>query len=148
MTRLPQISRHWVGVSALALALIGLGIMANVAFNRPTESLSQIGGDQINQPGSAVSPGFISEHFISQLRRIPQNAFGSAQPDAQSLNASEDNRSRASEARNWTEEEWRLASAAVMAYRKGGREALSPTASSRMVWQPPEEIAKQKPTAR
>ncbi len=146
MTTLPEINRHWVGIPALALAIIGLGIVGNMAFKRPAESLSQISSAQTNQPAAAMNPKFISDHFLAELMRIPPNAFGSAQPGARSQNASSENQSRAAtapETKDWTDEEWRLASAAVTAYRKGGKQALSPTASADMIWQPPEEIANQ-----
>ncbi len=144
MTKLPEINRHWVGIPALALAIIGLSIAGNMAFKRPAASLSQISSAQTNQPAAAMNPNFISDHFLSELRRIPRNAFGSAQRGAQSQNASSEDQSRAATKKDWTAEEWRLASGAVEAYRRGGKEALSPTASADMVWQPPEEIANQK----
>ncbi|RTL79511.1 MAG: hypothetical protein EKK29_21030 [Hyphomicrobiales bacterium] len=150
MIKLPAINRHWVGVAALAMAVIGIGLIGNMGFRRPIETLSQISSDQARQPGSAANPDFISEHFISALRRLPQNVYGYAQRGAQSLNDPLQDKSQgsiASESRNWTEEEWRLASAAVTAYRKGGREALSSAASSDIIWQPPEEITKMNPAA-
>ncbi len=144
MMKLPAINRHWVGIPALALAIIGLGIAGNMAFKRPAESLSQISSAQINQPAAAMNPNFISDHFLSELRRIPQNAFGSAQPGSQSKNVSSESQSRTPTTKDWTAEEWRLASGAVEASRKSGKQALSPTASADMIWQPPEEIANQK----
>ncbi len=144
MTKLPEINSHWVGIPALALAIVGLGIAGNMAFKRPAESLSQVSSAQINQPAAAMNSNFISDHFLAELRRIPQNAFGSAQPGAQSQNASSENQSRAATTKDWTAEEWRLASGAVEGSRKSGKQALSSTASSDMIWQPPEEIANQK----
>ncbi len=136
MITIPEINRHWIGIPALALAVIGLGIMGNAAFKRTTESLPQVGSAEMNQAASAAD-------IISQLKQIPKNAFGSAQPLAPSqYSLSGDQPSNStSESKNWTKEEWRLANAAVTAYRKGGRKALNATASSNLIWQPPEEIA-------
>jgi hypothetical protein len=144
--KLPQINRHMVGVSALALTILALGAFANMSFKRPAESLAQMTSPQIEQSASVKESDLTA--LLSQLKEIPKNAFGYAQPGRQSENTlADNNQSAASEARNWNEEEWRLASAAVAAYRKGGEKALSAAASSNMVWQPPEEIANQKSPA-
>ncbi len=135
---LPEINRHWIGIPALALAIAALGFVGNKDFNRRTHNLPQISSAEINQPASATN-GSSMERWLSQLRRIPQNAFGSAQ--SQNPSENQPRSSIGSEARNWTEEEWRLASAAVAAYRRGGKAALNSAASSDTVWQPPEEIA-------
>lgn len=128
----PRINRHWIGVSAVALAIAALGFGANVT-KRPAASLSEI-----SSPAPAQTPD-----FLSLIKRIPPNAFGSAQP------GSEDTKSMAgtsaeqgeAQAKDWTQEEWRLATAAVAASRKGGKQALSSEASSKIIWQPPQEIA-------
>lgn len=143
--KLPQINRHLVGVSALALTIMGLGVFANTSFNRPAESLAQLTTQRVAQPATATESDLTA--LLSQLKEIPKNAFGYAQPGKQAENALADNPSAASEARNWNEEEWRLASAAVAAYRRGGEKALSSLSSSDMVWQPPEEIANHKAPA-
>ncbi len=139
---LPQINHHVVGLAALTLAIVGVGIAGDTMFQNHPESLAQT-----NLPAVENSAVSTPQQILSQLRQIPQNAFGYAQPNGKEQNAvlsDEPRGSEASEAKNWTEEEWRLANAAVTAFRKGGKKALDPVASSDIVWQPPEEIAKKK----
>ncbi len=147
MMKLPQVNRHLVGATALALSILGLGIVGNSVFKRPMESLAQIDNPSSNPPTVAQNLESVSENLLSQFKRIPPNAYGYAPPLTQSQSAAADNDARgseASEAKDWTKEEWRLASAAVAAYRKGGKRALNATSSSDIVWQPPEEIANQR----
>lgn len=141
MPRFPQINRHAVGIPALALAIIGLAIVGSMGTKRPVSSLPEMSRSQISQPTAASDSGFRPQ--------IPPNAYGSAQPstkslerNAQAVSGNPTQGSTASEARSWTDKEWQIASMAVSAYRKVGRvtQALNPTASSELVWQPPEEI--------
>ncbi|KAF2990529.1 hypothetical protein OGR47_02115 [Methylocystis sp. MJC1] len=141
MLRFSQINRHAVGIPALALAIIGLAILGSMGTKRPVSSLPEMSGAQISQPTSASNSGFRAQ--------VPPNAYGSAQPstkslerNAQAVSGNPTQGSTASEARNWTDQEWQIASMAVSAYRKVGKvtQALNPSASSDLVWQPPEEI--------
>jgi hypothetical protein len=79
------------------------------------------------------------------VTRLPKNAFGYAGSAMNQSPVNPASDSLAPEGKDWTAEEWRLASAAVEAARKGGKKALDPTASNAIVWQPPEEIAHRKP---
>ncbi len=143
MTKLYEMNRHWVGVTALALTVVGIGIIGNMTFQHPTQVFSRISTEQ----SEATNPNFISEHFISQLKRVPQNLFGSAQHNAQTTQDQISGGTESEAAKNWTDEEWRLASGAVTAYRKGGRQALNSAASADIVWRPPEEIASKRANA-
>lgn len=151
MFKFPEINRHAVGISALALAIIGLGIVGSMPTRRLVASLPEMSGAQVSQPIAATDFGVRSQ--------IPPNAYGSAQPSTKPIerNAQLDQGNppqgqAASEGRNWTDREWQIATMAVSAFRKVSKaaEALSPSASSdrkvssastNSVWQPPEEIA-------
>ncbi|MGJ0510150.1 MAG: hypothetical protein ACR652_24135 [Methylocystis sp.] len=156
MIKFSQINRHIVGISAVAIAIAGLGIAANAEFSRPTETLSQISSAQT---GSWTKPAEQPWANPAQLNQIPSNAYGSAQPsESARQNAMSENRVAVSpssnsnktakatgenEAQNWTDREWEIASKAVAAYRMAGKaaQALVPNRSSETSWQPPEEIA-------
>ncbi len=157
MLKFPQLNRHMIAIPTLALAIIGVAVAGNTLFQRPARTLSEIGVAQSNQ--SWANPATqqwanpaVTSNFLAELSKVPPNAYGSAQPEAavpQSQKSAIEpplkptENTLPSEAKNWTKEEWRLASAAVMAYRKAGKlaKSLSPSASSDVVWQPPEEIA-------
>jgi hypothetical protein len=164
MNQLPDTNRHILGASALAVAILGLGIAASI---RPSEPVSSITTAQTtaqnerwanpaNQPWADPS----SSNFASQFSQIPSNAYGSAQPaEPARPNAVTGNRtavsppansaktakvaSAADEVKNWTDREWEIASKAVAAYRMAGKAAqgLVPNSSSNSAWQQPEEIA-------
>jgi hypothetical protein len=141
MMKRPQFNRHWIGLPALALAVAGLGFLGASTFERPVGVLPENARARVEAPPSD------NADFLSQLKQIPKNAFGFAGPALDRSPGSPTGASDASEGRDWTAEEWRLASAAVAAARKGGKKALDPAASANLVWSPPEEIANRKPAS-
>jgi hypothetical protein len=162
MNQLPETNRHILGGSALAVAILGLGIAASIRSTEPVSSITTAQTtaqtekwvNPANQPWADPS----SSNFVLQLSQVPSNAYGSAQPaEPGGPNALNGNQTAASvsskptakvagaagEAKNWTDREWEIASKAVAAYRMAGRaaQALVPNSSSESVWLPPEEIA-------
>ncbi|MGJ0509398.1 MAG: hypothetical protein ACR652_20215 [Methylocystis sp.] len=157
MIKLRQINRHIVGISAVAIAIAGLGIAANANFSRQTETISQMSSTQnADRWANATNQPWANP---AQLNQIPSNAYGSAQPSESARpNAMSETRTAVSpspnpsktakatgetEAQNWTDREWEIASKAVAAYRMAGKaaQALVPNRGSETSWQPPEEIA-------
>lgn len=162
MNQLPETNRHILGGSALAVAILGLGIAASIRSTEPVSSITTAQTtaqtekwvNPANQPWADPS----SSNFAPQLSQVPSNAYGSAQPaEPAGPNALNGNQTAASasskptakvagaadEAKNWTDREWEIASKAVAAYRMAGKaaQALVPNSSSESVWLPPEEIA-------
>ncbi len=155
-----EINRHILGGSALLAAILGLGIAASIRSTEPVTTAQLIQQTEkwvnpINQPWADPS----ASNLAPQVSDIPPNAYGSAQPIEPSgpgaitenrpavsppANASKTEKAAgASEAQNWTDKEWEIASKAVAAYRIAGKaaQALIPNRSADTVWQPPEEIA-------
>lgn len=162
MNQLPETNRHILGGSALAVAILGLGIAASIRSTEPVSSITTAQTtaqtekwvNPANQPWADPS----SSNFAPQLSQVPSNAYGSAQPaEPGGPNALNGNQTAASvsskptgkvaraagEAKIWTDREWEIASKAVAAYRMAGKaaQALVPNSSSESVWLPPEEIA-------
>jgi hypothetical protein len=164
MDQTPPFTRHVLGGSALIVAILGLGLAANIRSSEPVSSIvtsapatpqTERWANPANQPW--VDP--LSSNFAPQLGQIPSNAYGSAQPTEPSRpGAMTENRSAvtppsnakktekatdAGETQNWTDTERAIASKAVAAYRMAGKaaQALIPNRSADPVWQPPEEIA-------
>jgi hypothetical protein len=156
-----EINRHILGGSALLAAILGLGIAASI---RSTEPISSISTAQLTpqtekwaNPANQQWADPSASNFAPQLGQIPSNAYGSAQAiepsgsgamsengSASLANANKTEKTTgASEAQNWTDREWEIASKAVSAYRMAGKaaQALIPNRSADPVWQPPEEIA-------
>lgn len=165
MMKLPEINRHVAGVSALALALLGLGYWANMTSdNRRVASLSE------TAPGIAMTapePSF-NTNFLSMLGRTPPNAYGSAGSAASDLNAAGSRQSAVSlkgsqaavspsgsrstegsiASKDWSADDWRTATEAVAKARSSAKgqpanKQAANTGASGIIWQPPEEIAAQ-----
>jgi hypothetical protein len=164
MNQLPETNRHILGGSALAVAILGLGIAASIRSSEPVSSIrtAQTNGQTEKWANPATQPwaDSSSSNFAPQLSQVPSNAYGSAQPGEPARpNATTGNQTAVSppansaktaksvgaadEAKNWTGREWEIASKAVAAYRMAGKaaQALVPNSSSDSVWLPPEEIA-------
>ncbi|WP_363346015.1 hypothetical protein [Methylocystis echinoides] len=135
MVKLPELNRHMVGVSAIALALLGLGYLANMAGdNRRVASLLDRGA---SMPVNETSPS--ETNFLSMLKNIPPNAFGSAASGGNSDKS-------VSSSGDWTPDEWRVAADAVARARSGAKgqpanKQAAHASASGIVWRPPEEIA-------
>lgn len=141
--------RHVAGISALALTLAGLAYFATRDFPaRPVAELPEFTEAQLAQNDD--SPSF-QERFLAGLRRLPANAFGSAEglklresQDANggadaSADASKTAVSPASQSKFWSDSEWRIASKAVDDFRANHKPQTKQTGA--LSWRPPEEIA-------
>ncbi|WP_363346359.1 hypothetical protein [Methylocystis echinoides] len=161
MFKFPELNRHMIAIPSLALAIVGVAVAGNIWFERNARNLSEIDSARTTQSWvnpadqQAANPDS-NTNFLAELRRVPPNAYGSAQPEPIQRNTQsgasavapslkQADKTGPTEAKNWTEEEWRLATAAVNAYRKTGKvvKGLSPSALSDLIWQPPAEIADQ-----
>jgi len=145
MIKLEQVSRrHVVGLSALALTLAALGFAATLDFRGPQiAALPEAKLAQRDMGGSF-------EEILSGLRRLPANAFGSAKairPSAEPGRSSAEEASAdanpsvspSSEAKFWSDQEWRIANKAVEDFR--GARKTQRTEVGTLSWRPPEEIA-------
>lgn len=152
-------ARHIVGLSALALTIAGLGFFAKRDFNPPAVAeLPQLVSAPLPQLNANQS---FEEKFLSGLRRLPANAFGSAEAlkdkagagsEASADTAQVAPVSPASESKFWSEQEWRIAGKAVDDFRSS-RKSQTETQSKKtgaLSWRPPEEIANkiEKPATR
>jgi hypothetical protein len=152
MIKLEKIGRrHVAGIATLALTLGGLGYFAARDFpGRPVAALPEA---QIAQDNTDQS---FEEKFLAGLRRLPANAFGSAQglrlregqdsiaegdandtPDA-SQNAA---LSPTSRSKFWSDQEWRIAGKAVDDFRATRKSSTDTFKTGTLSLRPPEEIA-------
>ncbi len=157
MVKLPEFNRHMAGVSAIALALLGLGYMANMTGDhRRIASLSGQGARVAASSPEASS----NDNFLSMLGRTPPNVFGYASTQSNSGASTQSraslpgemrpngrsNESIAAGSKDWTADEWQVAAEAVTRARSSSKgrqaaeQAVNKTASG-IVWQPPAEIA-------
>ena len=162
--RLSQLNSHAVGVSAVAVVILGLGIALNSGYRRPIAQLSETGDAQVTQrwvsPADPTAPAAPPSMLLNQ---IPLNAYGSAQPgepaqvnatnydeNASATAADRMNNAKAAgpEGKDWSAKEWEIASKAVSAYRAAAKAANSVTGSgsSNVEWHEPEEIIKHNET--
>jgi hypothetical protein len=145
MLKFPALNNHVVGVSAVALTIIALGMAENTLSRRAANDIAEISSAQVNQP-HWVNPADLESTPNALSSAIPPNAYGSAQAtqsEAAPRSAKESDLT-ATEGKDWSQQEWEIASKAVSAYRAVARAANAVTKSatkSRDVWQPPEEIA-------
>ncbi|QGM96974.1 hypothetical protein [Methylocystis parvus] len=143
--------RHVAGMSALALTLLGLGYFASQGFPaRSVAELPELAGPSLAQLNPNQS---LEEKFLSSLRRVPPNAFGSAEAlrmeEGQTgASAGADSSadasqiapvSPASESKFWSDQEWRIADKAVGDFRSARKPQTRNTGT--LSWRPPEEIA-------
>jgi hypothetical protein len=142
--------RHVAGIAALALTLAGLGYFAARDFpGRPVAALPEA---QIAQDNTDRS---FEEKFLSGLRRLPANAFGSAEAlrlrEDQDANAEGDANASADASQNaalsptsqskfWSEREWRIAGKAVDDFRATRKPSADAIKTGTLSWRPPEEI--------
>ncbi|WP_363347445.1 hypothetical protein [Methylocystis echinoides] len=152
MMKLPAtINRHIVGASALLAALAVLGYATTAATPRRVASLPEEGFAIAQQ---APAPNASIWNMMDQPKQIPQNAYGSARGSEQSIGEkitsgikavlpSIGSKSAKTDAKNWSDEDWRIAEQAVAESRRGSKNANSSSANAHLdtVWQPPEEIA-------
>ncbi|KAF2989146.1 hypothetical protein OGR47_02585 [Methylocystis sp. MJC1] len=152
MMKLPStINRHVVGASAILAALVVLGYAANSINYRRVASLPEA-DLAIAQNISAETPW--NENFLSQLKQVPPNAYGSARGSEETLGQklkegitamipSVGSPSAQTASKNWSDEEWQIAEKAVADHRGPTKASNSNNASvaSKIIWQPPEEIA-------
>lgn len=142
MVKLPQLNRHIVGLSAIALTLAAMGYAANVMS---TNSRSSVALQESVQPRATAE---LDSNFLSMLTRIPKNAFGRAGESERAANPGEsavapksgEASDPAASARNWSPQDWRVAAEAVEKLRST-RAGLQSRSMSGLVWAPPEEIA-------
>ncbi len=145
------LNRHVVGVSAIMAALVVLGYAANTATNRRVASLPE--ATVAIARNDTTEPAW-NQNFLSQLKQVPPNAYGSARGSEESIgqkiksgiNAmlpSGSSNSAQTESRSWSDEEWRVAEKAVADLRGASKAENNANASARSdtVWQPPQEIA-------
>ncbi|MGJ0508983.1 MAG: hypothetical protein ACR652_18025 [Methylocystis sp.] len=148
MMKLPELNRHIVGVSALALAILGLGYAANVMsvnYNRPVAQLES------SQVRVSEADNGMPSNFLNMLSRIPPNVYGRASSgDEQAAKPQEraavspqggSESSFFSEAKKWTEQDWRAAADAVANLKSSRGQQAQNYDMSGIVWAPPEEIA-------
>jgi hypothetical protein len=155
--------RHVAGLSALAATLAGLGYFAARDFpTRNVAELPQFASAQLTELNQNQS---FEEKFLAELRRLPANAFGSAEAlrlrEGQDAKADADSSADASqisavsptsESKFWSEQEWRIAGKAVDDFRTS-RKSETETRMKKtgaLSWRPPEEIANkaEKPASR
>jgi hypothetical protein len=131
MLKLPELNRHMVGLSAIALAIAGVGYAARVMpVNSSAPAARQL-ADLL--PAEGWNPA-------AMLREIPPNAFGRAPAAEQGMKPQETEANAvSSESKNWTAQDWRVAAVAVEKLRSSRPQARNNM--SGVVWAPPEEIA-------
>jgi hypothetical protein len=153
MMKLPELNRHIVGLSAVAVAIAGLGYAAsvmNLNYNRPVARLESI------QPRAEQAGANGGEStFLSMLRQIPPNLYGRAteedsqQPKPQeraAVSPKGKTENAASEAKNWTAQDWNVAAEAVEKLHSARAQTQNNTMTG-VVWAPPEEIANKSETS-
>lgn len=116
-------------------------IAANVAPNTATKNAAT------NAAANTAPSTAANSDFFAMLRQVPPNAFGSAagtnvEPSQNAKTAvapktADARDSFASEARNWSEEDWRIATQAV-AHSRSKPQARN---MSGLSWAPPQEIS-------
>lgn len=146
--------RHVAGIAALALTLAGLGYFGARDFPaRRVAELPELASAQLAQSNAQSNPSeSFEEKFLSGLRRLPANAFGSAEALKDKMGAGSDLSgdasqitpvSPASESKFWSDQEWRIAGKAVDEFRSS-RKSETQTQTKKtgtLSWRPPEEIA-------
>lgn len=156
MIKFPSLNRHMIGVSAVALAILSLGIATTSRTPHSLNELTEFNRPEVTQAWVNPADQSQTEPTISALlKEIPLTAYGSSQhmqpvqPEAasksrQSAMATAKGVVAGPEGKDWSAQEWEIASKAVSAYRSVAKVANSLTRSepSNDVWQPPEEIAK------
>lgn len=140
MVKLPELNRHIVGLSAIAVAIAGLGYAANVmkiSGNRPVARLESLQP----QPNQISANTTWNSDFLSMLKQIPPNAFGRAPgADEDAAKPQGGAGDSAAETKNWTPQDWRVAAEAVEKLRSARAQAQNNSMTG-IVWAPPEEIA-------
>lgn len=140
MVKLPELNRHMVGLSAIAVAILGLSYGADVInanYIRPVARLADSGAAGVQQTATntqwrapadtagsnaATTEGSKAD-FLSMLNQIPPNAYGwaaggreqPAKPQEKAAVSPPASAldSLAAESKNWNEQDWRLAVQAV-----------------------------------
>jgi hypothetical protein len=140
MVKLPELNRHIVGLSAIAVAIAGLGYAANVMKmhgNRPVARLESLQP----QPNEISANTTWNSDFLSMMKQIPPNAYGRAPgADEDAAKPQGGATDSATEAKNWTPQDWRVAAEAVEKLRSARAQAQNNSMTG-IVWAPPEEIA-------
>jgi hypothetical protein len=140
MVKLPELNRHIIGVSAIALAIAGLGYAASVMNMNGNRSVARLESIQ-PQPKEISANSTWNSDFLSMLKEIPPNAFGRAPgADEQAAAPQGGAGELATEAKNWTSQDWRVAAEAVEKLRSTRARAQNKSMTG-IVWAPPEEIA-------
>ena len=137
MMKLPELNRHMIGLSAIAVAIAGLGYAAsvmNMNGNRPVARLESL-QPQANEVSANTT---WNSNFLSMLREIPPNTYGRA-PDAREQ-AGKPDESPSAEAKNWTSQDWSVAAEAVEKLHSARAQTQNRSMAG-IVWAPPEEIA-------
>ncbi|WP_281800347.1 hypothetical protein [Methylocystis echinoides] len=131
MLKLPELNRHIVGLSAIALAIAGVGYAARVTPMNSGAPAAQQLAELL--PAEGWNPA-------AMLREIPPNAFGRAPAAEQEMTPQNaEANSISPDSKNWTAQDWRVAAAAVEKLRSSRPQARNNM--SGVVWAPPEEIA-------
>jgi hypothetical protein len=178
MYRFPALNRHAVGISALILLIAGLGFVGTTSLHQmrrpialdaqPVENTTQTASAQ------SVNPAGWNAKFLALMDQIPltehrsaalqspaqpapsaQSAESAAQPSQGS--AEQPQGSMAAATKDWTEQDWRIATQAVAEHRSAAKASMTETqapapvaehrsaAESPKAWRPPEEIAHKAP---
>lgn len=136
MIKLPELNRHMIGLSAIAVAIAGLGYAASLMNMNGARPVARLESIQPRARDVSANTAWNS-NFLSMLREIPPNAFGRA-PDANEK--AETSGQTTPDAKNWTPQDWRVAAEAVEKLHSA-RAQVQNQSMTGIVWAPPEEIA-------
>lgn len=120
--RMPKLNRHVVGAGTLLAVLVGLGLIGDTRFARDRESLDDVAD---------------ASALLAAVQKAPPETYGSVssiQPRQSvfSLPSTE----------KWTANDWQAAADAVEKLYSGkNKQAAATTLPTKLVWQPPQEIA-------